>query len=61
MPLKKMEDITQDFIDNLESLKKPSGESKYSPGYIESYLKAIRSWAEWNRKRFQRKIKISNL
>ena len=61
MPLKKMEDITQDFIDNLESLKKPSGEPKYSPGYIESYLKAIRSWAEWNRKRFIRKIKISNV
>jgi len=59
MPLKKMEDVTQDFIDEMESTKQPSGEH-YSPGYIESYLKAVRSWAEWNRKPLQRKIKISN-
>ena len=59
MPVRKLEDVTQDFIDELESAKKPSGEP-YSPGYVESYLKAIRSWAEWNRKPIQRKIKISN-
>ncbi|MEE9283759.1 MAG: hypothetical protein V3U49_06775, partial [Nitrososphaerales archaeon] len=57
---KKMEDVTHDFIDELESEKKPSGDPKYSPGYMESYLKAIRSWAEWNRKPFKRKIKIRN-
>ena len=60
LSLKKMEDITHDFIDESESAKKPSGDPKYSPGYMESYLKAIRSWAEWNRKPFRRKIKIRN-
>ena len=60
LSLKKMEDVTHDFIDELESAKKPSGDQKYSPGYMQSYLKAIRSWAEWNRKPFRRKIKIRN-
>jgi hypothetical protein len=32
----------------------------YSPGYIQSLLKMVRSWAEWNRKPLQRKIKVSN-
>ncbi len=59
MPKSKMEDITQDFINDMESRRKPSGE-QYSPGYISLYLKAIRSWAEHNHKRLERKIKISN-
>ena len=52
LPLEKIEDMTQDFIDEFES--------KYSPGYLGSLLKVMRSWAAWNRKPFQRKIKISN-
>lgn len=53
LPCRKMEDVVQDFIDGLEATK------EYSPGYIESYLKAIKSWATWNRKQFERKIKIA--
>lgn len=60
LPLQKMEDMAQDFVDDLESARKPSGEAKYSPGYIQSLLKVVRSWAQWNRKPLQRKIKISN-
>jgi integrase len=52
LPLEKIEDMTQDFIDEFEA--------KYSPGYLGSLLKVVRSWANWNRKPFQRKIKISN-
>jgi integrase len=53
LPLDKMEDMTQDFIDGLENSKEG-----YSPGYIESYLKAVKSWAAWVRKPLQRKIRI---
>jgi hypothetical protein len=52
LPLEKIEDMTQDFIDEFET--------KYSPGYLGSILKVVRSWADWNRKPFQRKIKIAN-
>lgn len=55
LPLEKIEDTTQDFIDGLES-----SEKGYSPGYVESYLKAIKSWAQWVRKPLQRKIRIRN-
>lgn len=51
---KRMEEVAQDFIDQLES----SG--RYSPGYVGSYLKAIKSWASWNRKPIERKIKIKS-
>ena len=44
--------MTQDFIAEFES--------KYSAGYLGSLFKVIGSWAAWNRKPFQRKIKISN-
>jgi hypothetical protein len=60
LPLQKMEDVAQDFVDELESAKKPSGEAMYSPGYIQSLLKMIRNWAEWNRKPLRRRIKVSN-
>lgn len=43
MPLKRIENVTQDFIDKMESLKKPSGEL-YSPGYVGSYLKRAIYW-----------------
>jgi len=32
----------------------------YSPGYIENYLKAVRSWLEFNEVKLVRKIKIGN-
>jgi hypothetical protein len=60
LPLQRMEEVAQDFVDELESAKKPSGDAMYSPGYTQSLLKMVRNWAEWNRKPLQRKIKISN-
>ena len=51
---RRMEEVAQGFTDQLES----SG--RYSPGYVGSYLKAIKSWATWNRKPIERKIKIGN-
>lgn len=32
----------------------------YAPGTIDNYLKAVKSWANWNGVKFVRKIKISN-
>ncbi len=49
-----MEDTLQDYADNLEN----SG--NHSPGTISSYLKAVKSWASWNKKPIQRKIKVRN-
>lgn len=54
LPLGKMEDILQDYADSLESA------GGYSPGTINSYLKAVKSWAAWNKKPIQRKIKVRN-
>jgi hypothetical protein len=54
-----MEDLAQDFVDKLESSKNLAGKS-ISPAYVENCLTAIRSWAEWNRKPIERKIKIAN-
>jgi hypothetical protein len=58
--MRKMEDIAQDYIDDFETRKNPKTGKDYAPGYIDSNLKAIKSWAEWNRKKFERRIKISN-
>jgi hypothetical protein len=55
-----MEDIAQDYINEFETRKNPASGTKYAPGYIDSNLKAIKSWSEWNRKKFERRIKISN-
>ena len=61
LPLEEMENMTIDFVDSMEVALNPKTGRKYSPGYIESYVKAIRSWADWNKKTLVRKIKISNL
>jgi integrase len=50
---KKVEDIVCDFVAKL-------GREGKSPGYIENYLKAIRSWLDYNEIRLVRKIKIGN-
>jgi hypothetical protein len=42
-----------DFIGKLEH-------EGYSPGYIQNYVKTIKSWANWHRVKLIRKIKISN-
>lgn len=61
LPIDEMENIAVDFVDAIENALNPKTGKKYSPGYIESYVKSIRSWADWNKKTFARKIKISNL
>ena len=45
------EDILMDFISELHR-------KEYSPGYIENYLKTVRSWLEFNDIRLVRRIKI---
>lgn len=35
-------------------------EKGYAPGYIDNYLKALRSWANWQGVKLVRKIKVSN-
>jgi integrase len=61
LTVEEMENITTDFVDYMEEVaRNPKTGKKYAPGYIDSYTKTVRSWAEWNRKAFTRKIKISN-
>ncbi|MGH2638776.1 MAG: hypothetical protein ACRDF4_05770, partial [Rhabdochlamydiaceae bacterium] len=60
LPRPKMENLAMDYVNDFETKINPENNEKYSPGYIQSYLKAIKSWAEWNNKKFQRKIKIAN-
>jgi hypothetical protein len=53
LPVQKMEDVTQDFIDSFEQRKNPRNGRPYAPSYVGSYLKSIKSWADWNRKPLQ--------
>jgi hypothetical protein len=50
---RKVEDMLSDFVGKLLKEEK-------SPGYVENYLKAVRSWLEYNEIRLVRKIKIGN-
>ena len=50
---RKVEDMLMDFIAKLYS-------EDCSPGYVENYVKAVRSWLEFNEIRLVRKIKIGN-
>lgn len=50
---RRVEDILSDFITDLH-------EKGYSPGYMENYLKAVRSWLIYNDVRLVRRIKIGN-
>lgn len=50
---KLVEDLLSDFITSLHKEGK-------SPGYMENYLKAVRSWLNYNEVRLLRKIKIGN-
>ena len=60
LPVVKMENLAMDYIDQLETAKSPKTGKKYAPTYVASNLKVIKSWAYWNRKRFERKINVSN-
>jgi integrase len=48
-----VEDLLMDFVAELHR-------AEYSPGYIENYLKAVRSWLEFNDVTLVRKIKVGN-
>ncbi len=50
---RKVEDILSDFVGKLLNEGK-------SPGYVENYLKAVRSWLDYNEIRLVRRIKIGN-
>ena len=61
LPVAKIENLAMDFINDFETKKtNPETGKKYAPGYIESHLKAIKSWASWKGKPFRRKIKVRN-
>lgn len=61
LPNMKMEDFALDFVNHLETTTSPRTGKKYAPTYIASCLKVIKSWAYWNRKRFERAVNISNI
>jgi hypothetical protein len=48
-----VEDLLSDFVGGLL-------EEGKSPGYVENYLKAVKSWLEYNEIRLVRRIKIGN-
>jgi hypothetical protein len=57
LSLNEIEDMAQDYVNKLEGSILSDGKH-YAPQYICSNLKAIKSWAEWNRKKITKKIKI---
>jgi len=61
LPKRKMEEMAFDFIQEMENKISPETGKKYAPSYVESNLKAILSWAKWNRKSFEMRIKIADL
>lgn len=58
LPQKKIEEMAQDYANKLEEIVRPDGKH-YAPQYVESNLKAIKSWAEWNDKKITKRIKIA--
>lgn len=48
-----VEDLLMDFVAGLHG-------RGYSPGYMENYVKSVRSWLEFNEVRLVRKVKIGN-
>ena len=60
LPKRKMEEMAFDFVQELEGKINPLSGRKYAPSYVDSNLKAILSWARWNRKGFDMRIKIAN-
>jgi hypothetical protein len=61
LPKRKMENLAFDFIQEMETKINPKSGKKYAPQYVESNLKPIMSWAKWNRKKFEMRIKIADL
>lgn len=58
LSLRKMEDILMDHVSRMErTINSKTGE-EYSQKYIEKFVDSVKSWAEWNGKKFQRKIII---
>ncbi|MGH2639703.1 MAG: hypothetical protein ACRDF4_10575 [Rhabdochlamydiaceae bacterium] len=59
LPQIEIDEKAQDYINQLEDMLRPNGK-RYAPQYVDSNLKAIKSWADWNNKRIAKKIKIAN-
>ncbi len=60
LPKRKMEEIAFDFVQDMEAKVNPKSGQKYAPSYVDSNLKAILSWARWNRKRFEMRIRVAD-
>jgi len=60
LPKRKMEDMAFDYVQEMEAKTNPKSGMKYAPSYVESNLKAVLSWARWNRKGFDMHIKIAD-
>jgi len=60
LPKRKMEELAFDYVQQMETRINPKSGKKYAPSYIGSNLKAILSWARWNRKSFEMSIKIAD-
>ncbi len=59
LTVNQIEDMAQDYVKELEESYLDGGKRRYhAPQYIRSNLKAIKSWAELNRKKVTRKFKI---
>ena len=53
MPDKELTDLIDDFVTKMEN-------NKFTPNYISSILKGVKSWLAYNNKSLTRKIKVSD-
>jgi integrase len=60
LPKRRMENLAFDFVQEMEARTNPKSGMKYAPQYVQSNLKAIVSWASWNRKKFDITITVSD-
>lgn len=58
--IEKAEEDEKAFTDALDDMVTALEERKYSPGYIEGILKAVKSWLRYNGIKLTRKIRISH-
>ena len=61
LPRREMENITMDFVDEMEKAINPQSGELYASEYIEKHIDAVKSWARWNSKPFERKIAVAQL
>lgn len=58
MPDKELTDLIDDFVTEME--KETKERPKFTPNYISSILKGVKSWLAYNNKSLTRKIRISD-